>query len=104
VAGQPFYWLAGMFLLARADAFQAVGGFDERFFLYCEDYDLCARFYGAGYALASVPAASAVHDAQRDSHRAFKYLRWHVGSLLKVWTSRAFWRVTLDRRATHPDS
>jgi N-acetylglucosaminyl-diphospho-decaprenol L-rhamnosyltransferase len=99
IKGQPFYWLAGMFLLVRSDAFHALGGFDERFFLYCEDYDLCARFYAAGYGLASVPEAVAVHNAQRASHRAFKYFIWHLSSLLKVWTSRAFWKVTLDRRA-----
>jgi N-acetylglucosaminyl-diphospho-decaprenol L-rhamnosyltransferase len=99
IKGQPFYWLAGMFLLVRSDAFHALSGFDERFFLYCEDYDLCARFYVAGYGLASVPEAVAVHDAQRASHRSFKYLAWHLSSLLKVWTSRAFWKVTLDRRA-----
>ena len=93
--GNRFYWLAGMFLLLRASAFRAIGGFDERYFMYCEDYDLCARLYTAGYGLAVVPGAAVVHAAQRDSHRALQPLRWHFSSLLKVWTSGVFWRVTL---------
>lgn len=95
--GQPFFWLAGMCLLLDAAAFRDVGGFDERFFLYCEDYDLCARLYNADYALKLEPRVSIVHEAQRDSHRSSRHLRWHVASLLKVWTSAAFWRVTLAR-------
>ena len=93
--GAPFYWLAGMCLLVRADAYRRIGGFDERFFLYCEDYDLCARLYVAGYAIAVVDVARIAHAAQRHSHRSPRHLYWHVVSLLKVWTSTAFWRVTL---------
>jgi N-acetylglucosaminyl-diphospho-decaprenol L-rhamnosyltransferase len=90
-----FYWLAGMFLLFSSEAYRDVGGFDERFYLYCEDYDICARLYSAGYALHLVPEASVIHDAQRDSHRSMKHLRWHLSSLARVWSSRAFWNVTL---------
>jgi hypothetical protein len=90
-----FYWLAGMFMLFRSQAFREVGGFHERFFLYCEDYDICARLYARGYGLAVVPQASVVHDAQRDSHRSLKHLQWHIASIAKVWSSRVFWRITL---------
>lgn len=93
--GQPFFWVAGMFVVVEADAFRRVNGFDEQFFLYCEDYDLCARLYSAGYTLRITADVKAIHDAQRDSHRSLRHLRWHVTSLLKVWTSAAFWRVTL---------
>ncbi len=41
--GQPFFWVAGMCLCVNSEAFRAVDGFDERYFLYCEDYDLCAQ-------------------------------------------------------------
>ena len=92
--GAPFYWLAGMCLLVRADAFRALGGFDERFFLYCEDFDLCARMYNEGYAIVLDRQACIIHEAQRDSHRSLRHLRWHIASLLKVWCSAAFWRVT----------
>jgi N-acetylglucosaminyl-diphospho-decaprenol L-rhamnosyltransferase len=90
-----FFWLAGMFLVFPADVFHKIGGFDERFFLYCEDYDICARLYGSGYYVVIEPGAVAVHDAQRDSRRSTRHLGWHLASLFRVWTSSAFWRVTL---------
>src|SRR5439155_390573 len=42
-------------------AFEAVNGFDERFFMYMEDVDLCARLGAAGFRLRYVPHAVAVH-------------------------------------------
>lgn len=96
--GQPFYWLAGMFLVVAPAAYRAVGGFDERFFLYCEDYDLCARLYAHGHMLRYDGSVQVVHLAQRTSHRSLKYLRWHLSSLLRVWCSSAFWRVTFAPR------
>lgn len=90
-----FYWLAGMFMLFPSCAFRQVQGFDERFFLYCEDYDICARLWTAGFRLKVAGEPFAVHDAQRASRRSLRYLVWHASSLLKVWTSAAFWRVTL---------
>jgi N-acetylglucosaminyl-diphospho-decaprenol L-rhamnosyltransferase len=91
--GKPFYWLAGMFLVVQRTAFKNVNGFDDRFFLYCEDYDLCARLYLSGCRIEIIQHASVIHDAQRGSHRSWKYLRWHLSSLLKVWLSAAFWKV-----------
>ena len=94
-AGERFYWIAGMFMLLRADAFGAVGGFDERYFMYCEDYDLCARIYLSGHGIVLASEATVVHAAQRASHRSLRHLRWHLASLGKVWRSTSFWRVTL---------
>jgi GT2 family glycosyltransferase len=95
--GRSFYWIAGMFFLVRSDVFGAIGGFDERYFLYCEDYDLCARLVLHERPPKFVPEAQVVHLAQRDSHRRWRHLRWHLTSLFKVWTSAAFWRVTHGR-------
>ena len=85
-------WVAGMFMCIRSHAYQAVGGFDERFFMYCEDADLCARLRLQGWRFTVCDRASVVHDAQRASHRSPRHLRWHLGSLLKLWLSTAFWR------------
>jgi GT2 family glycosyltransferase len=85
-------WLPGAFLLLRADAFRKVGGFDERFYLYAEDFDLCARLRLAGGQLRYVPEVQVVHAAQRSSHARWRYLRWHVMSLLRLWVSPSFWR------------
>jgi N-acetylglucosaminyl-diphospho-decaprenol L-rhamnosyltransferase len=54
-------WISGACMLVRRSALEAVGGLDERFFLYCEDMDLCRRLRTAGLAVRYVPAASARH-------------------------------------------
>ncbi|HVQ15022.1 MAG TPA: glycosyltransferase family 2 protein [Vicinamibacterales bacterium] len=71
-------WLSGACLLVRREAFLAAGGFDERFFMYWEDADLCRRLRGEGHSIRYVPGATAVHKvgqssrtARRSSIRAF---------------------------------
>lgn len=63
-------WLSGACLLVRRDAFLAAGGFDERFFMYWEDADLCRRLRGRGYTVRYVPDAMAVHKVGRSSQTA----------------------------------
>jgi len=84
-------WLAGMFLVFRAEAFRRLRGFDEKFFMYCEDADICARAVLYDGGIAYCPQAIVIHDAQRASRRSLHALRWHVASLLKFWVSPAFW-------------
>lgn len=85
-------WFAGMFLLFRSDAFAAVGGFDEGYFMYCEDFDICARLRLAGWPLAYVRQVQVVHAAQQLSHRSVRHFRWHLSSLGRMWASNNFWR------------
>jgi N-acetylglucosaminyl-diphospho-decaprenol L-rhamnosyltransferase len=54
-------WLSGACLLIRRDAYSALGGLDERYFLYCEDMDLCRRAWKAGYTVRFEPGAVAHH-------------------------------------------
>lgn len=54
-------WLSGSCLLVRWDAFDAVGGFDERYFMYMEDVDLGDRFHRAGYVNVFCPQARITH-------------------------------------------
>jgi len=85
-------WVSGACWVARREVLDRVGLFDERFFLYTEDVDLCARVRGAGYRVAFVPDAMVRHtrgasragvpDASnahyRRSHVAF-YEKHHPG-------------------------
>lgn len=85
-------WIPGLFMLFRSEAYAAIDGFDERFFMYGEDFDICARIQLAGWRLQVGEDLVARHDAQRASHAKAKHLYWHVTSLLKVWASATFWR------------
>jgi GT2 family glycosyltransferase len=83
-------WVGGMFMLFRRDVFGKFGGFDEGYFLYYEDVNLCARLNLAGLRVVVNPSVQVVHHAQHSSHRNLKYLRWHVGSLLRFLTSSEY--------------
>ncbi len=86
VIGQkPIYpdWIAGMFMLWRAEVFRRIGGFDEGFFLYYEDVDICSRLHRAGFRVLLVLAVQVTHYAQRESHRNVRYLRWHLMSMFR---------------------
>lgn len=63
-------WLSGACMLARRDALHTVQGFDERYFLYWEDADLCRRLRASGYNVRYVPAATAVHRVGQSSRSA----------------------------------
>jgi len=76
-------WLAGMFLLFRSATFREMGGFDEGYFLYYEDVDLCLRLRAAGYRAVWVPDVPVVHDARRESRRNLRYFSWHLRSILR---------------------
>lgn len=58
---QPADWVCGANMLIRADALEPVGGFDEQFFLYYEDLDLCRRMRSAGWKVIHEPASRVVH-------------------------------------------
>ncbi len=55
-------WITGACLLVRRAALEEVGGFDERFFMYCEDKDLCTRLWKAGYSVEYEPSIVCEHD------------------------------------------
>ncbi len=85
IGEEPFAadWIGGMFMLFRAEDYKCVGGFDEGYFLYYEDVDICARLWKAGGHVLACPKAQVIHDARRSSHRNLRYMRWHVSSLAR---------------------
>ncbi|WP_338107481.1 glycosyltransferase [Cupriavidus taiwanensis] len=85
------HWLAGMCLVFDRGLFQSLGGFDVRYHMYCEDVDICLRTWLSGKAVSYVNSARVQHDARRDSHRNFRYMWWHVVSLIRLFTSRVYW-------------
>jgi GT2 family glycosyltransferase len=111
-------WVSGACMLARRDALESVGGFDERYFLYWEDADLCRRLRGRSYDIRYVPGATAIHQVGQSSRTApelsirafhdsaYVYYATHVapGSLNpKRWlarlllAARCYWRLRMSR-------
>jgi N-acetylglucosaminyl-diphospho-decaprenol L-rhamnosyltransferase len=54
-------WTIGSFMLVRRDALTAIGGFDERFFVYSEEVDLRLRIRQAGWTIVHLPALTILH-------------------------------------------
>jgi N-acetylglucosaminyl-diphospho-decaprenol L-rhamnosyltransferase len=65
-------WIHGCCQLIRTSAFRQIGGFDEIFFLYYEDDDLCLRMGQAGYQCLLQPAARALHHGGASSTLSFR--------------------------------
>jgi len=87
----PAPWVAGMFMLLRNEDFAALAGFDEGFFLYYEDVDLCARIWESGRKVMLCPSDHVVHDARRASRRNLRHMVWHATSMAR-YLRKHFWR------------
>ncbi|NDK57517.1 glycosyltransferase family 2 protein [Pontibacter fetidus] len=64
---QPVDWAMGAALVLKRDFYLKLKGFDERFFLYVEDVDLCLRSWKLGFSVVYNPEARMIHDHQRAS-------------------------------------
>jgi N-acetylglucosaminyl-diphospho-decaprenol L-rhamnosyltransferase len=101
-------WLSGACVLARRDVLSSVQGFDERYFLYWEDADLCRRIRALGYQVRYVPAATAMHrvghssrDGRAAAIRAFHesaYLYYAIHVAPDAFFKRVLARVLLKVR------
>jgi N-acetylglucosaminyl-diphospho-decaprenol L-rhamnosyltransferase len=83
-------WVSGACFLVRRDAFDAVGGFDEAYFMYLEEVDLCWRLGRAGWAAGYEPSARVMHVQGVSTARApYRMVVAHHRSMLRFW-----WRST----------
>jgi GT2 family glycosyltransferase len=86
-------WLTGAMILFRREALEGAGGFDEGFFMYSEELDLCRRLHAAGWRIRYEPSARARHHEARSSAQVpderqlhflrsrLRYFRKHHGRL-----------------------
>jgi len=86
-------WVAGMCMGFRKDTFAMLGGFDEAYFLYYEDVDLCSRIWLAEKKVCVSLQYQVIHQAQRESHRNLRYMKWHISSILRFLTSSVYRKV-----------
>jgi N-acetylglucosaminyl-diphospho-decaprenol L-rhamnosyltransferase len=103
-------WLHGCCLLVRADAFRKFGGFDERFFLYYEDDDLCLRALTAGYDCLLEPRAQVLHlggasskpSWRTDFFKQFHFFRSRRLIIGKYLGKAAAWRYSTKTALAAP--
>ncbi len=79
---------SGCFAVIRSEVFKAIGGFDERFFMYMEDADLTLRAKKLGKTVY-LPQFHVIHEWERSSSKSLKYLMIHISSMFKfLWKHR----------------
>ena len=86
--------LSGCFMFVRTEILKKIGGFDERYFLYAEDMDLCRRIGEVSRTIFN-PEVSVYHTFHRASYRSVKYLRLHMKSVVKYFNK---WGWFFDRK------
>jgi N-acetylglucosaminyl-diphospho-decaprenol L-rhamnosyltransferase len=92
-------WVSGSCMLARREALRAICGFDEGYFLYEEDADLCARLRARGGEVLFVPAAEVVHHGGRSAPAAGTRARleYHRSHLRYYYRHNGPWAALLLR-------
>jgi len=92
-------WIPGAFSIIRRDLLEQVGRFDESFFLYYEEVDLCRRIQRAGYRIAYRPELQVVHIGGESSRQVKRLSLSSSGSQLTLWRMRS---ALLYYRKHHP--
>jgi GT2 family glycosyltransferase len=87
----PVPLASGCFMVLRTALFRAVGGFDPRFFMYFEDYDLSLRV-GREAKVAFVPAARIVHHGGEAAAKGPRHVRWFLRSAWRFFATHG-WRL-----------
>jgi len=80
---QEVDWVVGACLLVRGQALRQVGGFDEGFFMYSEELDLCRRIRAAGWTVVFLPEARVVHHEGKSSEQvvAARHIRFQTSKV-----------------------
>lgn len=82
----------GSFLVIRTELFKNLGGFDDGYFMYCEDADLCKRVNYIS-KLMFYPGTKVIHKWEKGSHKNKTLLKYHINSTIyyfKKWGWRLF--------------
>jgi len=77
-------YLSGCFMFFRTEALKAVGGFDERFFMYPEDIDITRRIHRL-YRTVYYPEVFIYHEHAAESYHSKKMLKIHISNMCKYF-------------------
>lgn len=86
--------LSGCFMLLRTEVFEKVGKFDEKYFMYLEDYDFCRRI-GEKYEVIYYPKVEIMHEHAKSSYKSRKMLSIHIKSALTYFNK---WGWIFDKK------
>ena len=86
--------LSGCFMLLRTEVFEKVGKFDEKYFMYLEDYDFCRRI-GEKYEVIYYPKVEIMHKHAKSSYKSRKMLLIHIKSALTYFNK---WGWIFDKK------
>lgn len=76
-------WAAGSFLLFKSSCYKTLNGFDESYFMYFEDADICTRANKNGFNVFYIPNIKAIHYASHQNRSVFsKHFIWYLKSSL----------------------
>jgi GT2 family glycosyltransferase len=82
--------LSGCFMFTRRSVLESIGGFDERFFLYMEDTDLCRRI-GEVSRLLFWPWTTVTHHHAQGSYKSLSLLRLHIQAAMEYFNKWGWW-------------
>lgn len=74
----------GCFLVIRTELFKALGGFDDRYFMYLEDADLCRQVNETSRVMY-YPGAAVAHAWEKGSHKSRKLMKIHIQSMIRYF-------------------
>lgn len=91
-------WLAGLFLAMRRETFHGLKGFDDGYFLYCEDVEFCLRAQvELGKSSLLVPSLQITHAPNRNTLKRLEHFMWHLQSFRRLWRSSTYQNFTRNR-------
>ncbi|MBM7343768.1 glycosyltransferase [Pantoea coffeiphila] len=83
-APTPVDWTAGSFMALKASHYQQLSGFNEKYFMYCEDIDLCYRSQLLKVPVVYYPTIHALHFAKHANRSVFsRHFMWHLQSTFR---------------------
>lgn len=98
----PF--LSGCFMFLRVSALANIGGFDDDYFMYCEDIDLCRRIGMSGFKTIYHPIVQVVHAHKKESFKSKTMLKAHIKSAVRYFNKWGWifdnYRKYINRNAT----
>ena len=83
---------SGCFMLLRGQDFKEIGGFDDRYFMYFEDYDLCLELKKRNRRIVYTPFSHVVHYYERGAHKNKKLFKIFMQSMYKYFNKWG-WRL-----------